>query len=247
VNQYRAITVSGLPMPGHLASEVTTPLMPKLREFERDLLPGYRMEIVGELKEQIKGQKQSLNVVIASVLAIYLALVFQFKNAFKPFIVFAGIPFGAVGALAGVWIMNMAMGFMVILGITSLIGIIVSHVIVLFDFIEERHALGEPLRDALIDAGILRIRPVLITVGATVLALFPLALHGGPLWEALCYAQIGGLTFATTVTLFIVPVLYSIFVLDLKIIRWEESVANADAPCEGAALRVETTAEEASP
>ena len=52
---------------------------------------------------------------------------------------------------------------------------------------------------------------------------------------------------ATTVTLFIVPVLYSIFVLDLKIIRWEESVANADAPCEGAALRVETTAEEASP
>jgi len=118
--------------------------------------------------------------------------------------------------------MKMAMGFMVILGITSLIGIIVSHVIVLFDVIEERHAHGEPLRDALIDAGILRIRPVLITVGATVLALFPLALHGGPLWEALCYAQIGGLAFATTVTLFIIPVLYSIFVLDLKIIRWEE-------------------------
>ena len=73
----------------------------------------------------------------------------------------------------------------------------------------------------------MRIRPVLITVGATVLALFPLALHGGPLWEALCYAQIGGLTLATTVTLFIVPVFYSIFVLDLKIIRWEETVAKA--------------------
>ena len=94
--------------------------------------------------------------------------------------------------------------------------------IVLFDFIEDRHEHGEALREALIDAGILRIRPVLITVGATVLALFPLALHGGPLWEALCYAQIGGLTVATTVTLFIVPVFYSIFVLDLKIIRWEE-------------------------
>jgi len=196
--------------------------MPKIREFERNLPPGYRMEIVGELKEQIKGQLQSLNVVITSVLAIYLALVFQFNNAIKPLIVFAGIPFGAVGALGGVWIMNMPMGFMVVLGITSLIGIIVSHVIVLFDFIEERHELGEPFREALIDAGILRIRPVLITVGATVLALFPLALHGGPLWEALCYAQIGGLTVATTVTLFIVPVIYSIFVLDLKIIRWEE-------------------------
>jgi multidrug efflux pump subunit AcrB len=157
---------------------------------------------------------------MASVIAIYLALVFQFGNAIKPLIVFAGIPFGAVGALAGVWLMDMPLGFMVILGITSLIGVIVSHVIVLFDFIEERHELGDNLRDALIDAGILRIRPVLITVAATVLALFPLALHGGPLWEALCYAQIGGLSLATLVTLLIIPVIYSIFVLDLRIIQW---------------------------
>lgn len=217
-----AIDISALPKPGHLASEVTSPLMPKIKEFERNLPTGYRLEIVGELKEQIKGQLQSLTVVVASVLAIYLALVFQFNNAFKPLIVFAGIPFGAVGALGGVWLMNMPIGFMVILGITSLIGIIVSHVIVLFEFIEDRHEHGEALREALIDARILRIRPVLITVGATVLALFPLALHAGPLWEALCYGQIGGLTVATTVTLFIVPVFYSIFVLDLKIIRWEE-------------------------
>lgn len=232
VNQYRAITVSGLPKSGHVASEVTSPLMPKIREFERNLPLGYRMEIVGELKEQIKGERQSLTVVITSVLAIYLALVFQFNNAIKPLIVFAGIPFGAVGALGGVWMMGRPMGFMVILGITSLIGIIVSHVIVLFDFIEERHEHGEALRDSLIDAGILRIRPVLITVGATVLALFPLAIHGGPLWQALCYAQIGGLTVATTVTLFIVPIFYSIFVLDLRLIRWEQRayVAKAGEP-----------------
>jgi multidrug efflux pump subunit AcrB len=220
VNQYRAITVSSLPKPGHVASEVTDPLMRALRQFEAGLPEGYRMEIVGELKEQIKGQRQSLTVVMASVIAIYLALVFQFRNAIKPLIVFAGIPFGALGALAGVWLMDMPLGFMVILGITSLIGVIVSHVIVLFDFIEERHELGENLRDALIDAGILRIRPVLITVAATALALFPLALHGGPLWEALCYAQIGGLSLATLVTLFIVPVIYSMFVLDLRIIKW---------------------------
>ncbi len=75
--------------------------------------------------------------------------------------------------------------------------------------------------EALLDAGIVRLRPVLITVGATVLALFPLALHGGPLWEPLCYAQIGGLTVATFVTPIMVPVLYAVFVLDLKIVRWE--------------------------
>ncbi len=220
VNQYRAINVSALPTPGHLAEEVTAPLMPRIREFERQLPAGYRFEIVGELKEQLKGQRRSLTVLIASVIAIYLALVFQFKNAIKPFIVFAGIPFGAVGAFASLWLTGMPMGFLAILGITSLIGVIVSHVIVLFDFIEEQHELGAPLRDALIDAGIRRIRPVLITVGATVLALFPLALHGGPLWEALCYAQIGGLTLATSVTLFLVPVFYAVFVFDLKVVAW---------------------------
>src|SRR5262249_34413478 len=151
-------------------------------------------------------------------------------------IVFAGIPFGAVGALGSIWIMGMPMGFLAILGITSLIGVIVSHVIVLFDFIEEQHQHGAPLRDALIDAGILRIRPVLITVASTVLALVPLALHGGPLWEALCYAQIGGLTFATVVTLFIVAVLYAIFVFDLKLVRWEpHAMAGNDAVVEPAA------------
>jgi multidrug efflux pump len=221
VNQYRAINVAALPAPGRLADEVTTPLMSRIGDFERQLPPGYRFEIVGELKEQLKGQRGSLTVVIASVIAIYLALVFQFKNAFKPFIVFAGIPFGAVGAVASLWLMGMPMGFLAILGITSLIGIIVSHVIVLFDFIEEQHEHGARLQDALIDAGIRRIRPVLITVGATVLALFPLALHGGPLWEALCYAQIGGLTVATAVTLLVVPVFYAVFVLDLKVVRWD--------------------------
>ena len=79
----------------------------------------------------------------------------------------------------------------------SLIGVIVSHVIVLFDLIEEMHEKGEPLELALLDAGIVRLRPVLITVGATILALFPLAMHGGPLWQPLCYAQIGRLPVAT--------------------------------------------------
>ena len=114
---------------------------------------------------------------------------------------------------------------MAFLGIVSLIGVIVSHVIVLFDFIEEMRAKGEPLREALLDAGIVRLRPVLITVGATVLALVPLAMHGGPLWQPLCYAQIGGLSIATFVTLLLVPVIYAFVVLDLKLVKWEGAVA----------------------
>jgi multidrug efflux pump len=118
-------------------------------------------------------------------------------------------------------IMGTPFGFMAFLGVASLIGVIVSHVIVLFDFIEEMHEKGEPLERALPDAGIERIRPVMITVAATILALFPLALEGGPLWKPLCYAQIGGLAVATFITLLLVPVFYSIFVLDLKWIKWE--------------------------
>ena len=100
----------------------------------------------------------------------------------------------------------------------------------------------EAVSAALADAGIQRIRPVMITVGATILALFPLALEGGPLWQPLCYAQIGGLGVATFITLLLVPVLYSIFVLDLKIIRWEanESAINGELP-EAAAKAVPQT------
>jgi len=118
-------------------------------------------------------------------------------------------------------LMGTPFGFMAFLGIASLIGVIISHVIVLFDFVEEMHEKGEPFVQAIRDAGIERLRPVLITVGATIFALFPLASHGGPLWKPLCFAQIGGLAVATFITLLLVPVLYSIAVLDLKMIRWD--------------------------
>jgi multidrug efflux pump len=106
----------------------------------------------------------------------------------------------------------------------------VSHVIVLFDFIEEAHHRGAKLEDALIEAGIVRLRPVMITVGATVLGLIPLAAHGGPLWEPLCYAQIGGLTIATFITLGLVPLLYTVFVRDLKIVPWKHETGAVPAP-----------------
>jgi len=220
-NQFRAITIAAMPKEGVMASEVMNAARQKLMELGKTMPPGYKPEIGGEEEEQVKGFKNLSIVLVISVTAIFLALVFQFKNAIKPFIVFAAVPYGVVGALLGLWVMGMPFGFMAFLGIISLVGVIVSHIIVLFDFIEEKHEEGEPLIEALLDAGIMRLRPVLITVGATVVALFPLAAHGGPFWEPMCYAQIGGLTAATFITLLLVPVLYAIFVLDLKLVKWE--------------------------
>ena len=230
-DQFRTVTVSAFPIPGLLPSEVLTPVMPKIEEFEKKLPPGYFLEIGGEYDEQVKGFAQLSGVMAISVALIYIALVLQFRNAIKPLLVFAAIPYGMAGAVVTLAVMGQPFGFMAFLGIASLVGVIVSHVIVLFDFIEEAHERGEPLREALLDAGIVRLRPVMITVGATVLGLVPLAMHGGPLWEPLCYAQIGGLTLATFVTLLLVPVLFSIFVLDLKLIRWE---VETPAPASGA-------------
>ena len=126
---------------------------------------GYELRIGGEYDKQAEGFKNLTVVLSISVAAIYLALLFQFNNAIKPFLVFAAAPYGVAGALIALWIMNTSFGFMAFLGIASLIGVIVSHVIVLFDFIEEMHAKGEPFEQAVIDAGIIRLRPVLITVG----------------------------------------------------------------------------------
>jgi multidrug efflux pump subunit AcrB len=217
--QFRTIEVSGFPALAPYLEVLH--IRPQLEKFNKTLPPGYKMEIGGEQEEQDKGFHDLTIVLLISIICIYLALVIQFRNSIKPFIVFATIPYGMVGALIALLLMGQPFGFMAFLGIISLVGVIISHVIVLFDFIEEKHAEGEPLEEALLDAGIIRLRPVMITVGATILGLIPLAAHGGPLWEPLCYAQIGGLAVATFITLLLVPVFYSIFVLDLKIVTWE--------------------------
>src|SRR6202040_3201425 len=149
LEHFRTISVQSFTQPGFLASEVFTPAAPKLKELENSLPPGYKIIVSGEQAKQVDG----------------------FKNLIKPILVLAAAPYGVAGALIALYIMGSPFGFMAFLGIASLIGVIVSHVIVLFDFIEEMHEKGEPLERALPDAGIERIRPVMITVAATILAL----------------------------------------------------------------------------
>ncbi|MDX2152127.1 MAG: efflux RND transporter permease subunit [Bryobacteraceae bacterium] len=239
-NQFRTMTVSCFPAPGRLPSEVLVAAQDDLEEFKKTLAPGVRLEIAGEHKEQVNGFEELTVVLLISVLLIYIALVVQFKSAIKPVLVFAAIPYGMTGALVSLYLMNAPFGFMAFLGVVSLVGVIVSHIIVLFDFIEERREHGAPLEEALLDAGIQRLRPVMITVAATVLALFPLASHGGPLWEPLCYAQIGGLSIATFITLGLVPVLYAITVRDLKWITWAKPSHEPEEPQVSASAKLVT-------
>jgi multidrug efflux pump subunit AcrB len=187
--------------------------------------PGYRWEFGGEKYEQEKGFNSLAIALVVSFVAIYLALVVQFNSATQPLLVYAAVPFGIVGGLIGLVVFRSTFGFMAFLGVASLAGLIISHVIVLFDFIDEMRHQGEPLRKAVVDAGLARLRPVLVTVLATVGGLIPLALEGGPLWEPMCYVQIAGMLVATVVTLVLVPVLYVVFVEDLHLVRWESEAA----------------------
>ncbi len=228
-DQVRTMTLVAFPAPGVLPAELMKQVHPLLDEASASLGAGYRIEVGGAEEKTRAVLFDSAIVAVTSVIAIYFMLLLQFRSAKKPLVVFAAIPFGVLAAISSVVLMGAPFGFTAILGTISLIGVIVSHVIVLFDGIEHAEQRGMPLHEALAAAGAERLRPVAITVGATVLGLVPLALHGGPLWEPLCYAQIGGLTVATVVTLVLVPVLYAIFVEDLRFLSWGKH-DEVDAP-----------------
>ena len=236
----RCLTVKCDTVHGVLPSVIVRQMQPRLERMAMDWPPGYRFRFGGEHEEQTKGFDSVSLALLASLAAIYLALVLQFNSITKPLVVFAGVPFGIVGGMMGLFPFGTPFGFMAFLGVASLAGVIVSHVIVLFDYIEEAREEGIPVRKAVIDSGLVRLRPVLVTVLATVGGLIPLAIEGGPLWEPMCYVQIAGLLLATLVTLGIVPVVYVLFVENLKLIRWEPDKHLAP-PAEASAAEKDNT------
>jgi len=223
----RTITLGAIPKDGELASTLLAAAKPQIDKLH--LPPGYTIELGGEHELQAKSFATVQIALKVSVALIFLALVWQFAHMFKPLIVFAAIPFGLVGVVLGLTVTGTNFGFMAFLGVASLIGVIVSHIIVLFDFIEEAREEGVELHRAVIDAGLVRLRPVLVTVLATVGGLLPLAFEGGPMWRQLVYVQIGGLLLATLVTKGVVPLLYVVFVETLKVVEWKPEGKHAHA------------------
>jgi len=217
----RCITVKCDTLSGVLPSGIVKEMQRRLDRLSTAWPPGCRFQFGGEYEEQVKGFNSVALALVVSMVMIYLALVLQFNSIAKPLVVFVGVPFGMIGGILGLLPSGTPFGFMAFLGVASLAGVIVSHVIVLFDYIEEACERGEPLHQAVVDSALVRLRPVLVTVLATVGGLIPLAIEGGPLWEPMCYVQICGLLLATVVTLCIVPVVYVTFVETLGLIRWE--------------------------
>lgn len=207
--QLRTVTVKSMTPVGVLPASVLAAAKPDL---DRIPIPdGYSVDFAGESKELKKTQKEMGAVFAVSLAAIFFAIVLQFGSVTKSLVVMATVPLGAIGAFSGIVLFQTNMGFMAFLAIVSLAGVIVSHIIVLSDFIEEARAEGMPLRQALVHAGLVRLRPVIVTVLSTVCGLIPLADKGGELWRPLTAVHIVGLLCATVLTLVVLPVIYLIF------------------------------------
>ena len=151
-----------------------------------------------------------------SAILILLVLVTQYNSFLKPFIVLATVPLAMIGAFVGLFVTGWPLGFMPSLGLISLAGVVINNAIVLIDFIEAGVAEGKPLRQAVAEAGRLRMKPIVLTTLTTIGGMLPLALFGGPLWAGMAWAVIFGLAFSTILTLGVIPTLYTFAVERLK-------------------------------
>ncbi|TWT50951.1 Multidrug resistance protein MdtB [Rubripirellula amarantea] len=190
-----------------------------MQKLKAELPAGYRIEIGGALEESMKAQWKMFRSFGMSFIAIILLLIFQFNSLARTAIIMVTLPLALVGALFGLWVTGNAFGFMPQLGVLALFGIVLNSAILFVEFAdivmkERTSGTDQPLsreayHAAIVDAARQRLMPIFLTTATTVGGLVPLALGGGPLWQGLAWLLIFGLSFATLLTLFVIPVLYS--------------------------------------
>lgn len=167
-----------------------------------------------ETQQQTQGFAQAIRSVLISVLAVYLVMVITFRSFVHPFTILFSLPMAVIGAAAALWLTREVVGIPVLIGMMMLVGIVVTNAIVLIDRVQaNRVKRGMTVSEALIEGGRTRLRPILMTAIAAMLALVPLALgltEGAIIAANLATVVIGGLFTSTFLTLLIVPVMYSL-------------------------------------
>ena len=175
---------------------------------ERARLPvGYRIDVGGAVEESVKGQTSINAEMPLMVIAVLLLLMIQLKNFARTFIVVLTAPLGLIGVVTALLLFGKPFGFVALLGVIAMFGIIMRNSVILVDQIDQDIAAGHPRFDAIIGATVRRFRPIMLTAAAAVLALIPLLRSGffGPMATAL----MGGITIATLLTVFFLPALYA--------------------------------------
>jgi HAE1 family hydrophobic/amphiphilic exporter-1 len=185
--------------------------------------------------------------ILAAIGLVYLIMVATFRSFLKPFVLLFSIPFAAIGAIVALTVTKTALSLPSLVGLLMLVGIVVTNAIVLLDLVEQYRDRGLPLHDALIEGGRRRLRPILMTAVATVLALTPLAVSGnssggGFISAPLAIVVIGGLVSSTLLTLVLIPVLYSLVSRFTGARRNREQEALLEAGTAGSDIHLPATA-----
>ncbi len=175
--------------------------------------PGFEVTLTGNVEQQQKTFHDLSLAFGLAILLVYVVMASQFQSLLDPFIIMFTVPLGIVGVFWMLFLTNTTLSVTSFQGVIVMVGIVVSNGILLVDYTNRLRMKGVPLHDAVIQGGRTRLKPILMTSLATVLGLIPMALGiGGESTQApLAIAVIGGLTVSTTLTLFLVPTLYTVF------------------------------------
>ncbi|MDB4324760.1 efflux RND transporter permease subunit [bacterium] len=211
-DRLRTVTVEAVNEAGTTADQVYAALRPWLTEQRADWSTGSTWEFGGEAEASGDAQASIGAKMPLGALIILLLLVGQFNSLRRPVIILLTIPLSLIGVTVGLLLTRSYFGFMTLLGIVSLAGIVINNAIVLLDRIRiEIENNGLPPAQAVLESSLRRLRPILLTTGTTVGGLIPLWLGGGPMFKPMAIAILFGLLFATALTLGVVPILYSLF------------------------------------
>ena len=210
-NQAREVQITG-DISGRNLQLVTNDIKQKIAGLE--LPEGYFVKAGGETEEMTESFSSLGLAIILSIILVYMVMASQFESLFHPFIIMFSIPPTFIGVVLGLIVTGQSLSVTALMGYIMLIGIVVNNAIVLVDYINTLRKEGMERTEAILKAGPVRLRPILMTTLTTVLAILPLAFGGGEGSEGqapLAVVVAFGLTFSTLITLILVPVVYTLF------------------------------------
>ena len=195
--------------PGDLISKVRNEYIPEL-----NLPPGYNYKMIGQADNMARSFKEVYKAVILAIVVVYMVLAAQFESFSQPLIIMVSLPFAIIGAILGLLVAGQTANMMSMIGFTMLLGLVTKNAILLIDYANQEREKGMSIREAVLLACSLRLRPILMTTLSTILGMLPIALgigEGAELRQSMGVVLIGGLTTSTLLTLVVVPLIYLLF------------------------------------
>jgi multidrug efflux pump len=200
------VTVQADVVPGIQAATVVQALAPKIAALQAALPSGYHLGVGGTIEETEKAQTSVAAAVPLMLIVILTVLMLQLQGFSRVFLVLSVAPLGVIGVVAALLVADKPLGFVALLGVLALTGMIARNSVILIDQVDREKALGRAPWDAVVDAAAHRFRPILLTASAAILGMIPIA--STIFWGPMAFAIMGGLAVATVLTLIFLPALY---------------------------------------